>query len=170
MGSQRGSVLLTMLITLALIAGGAILLRMQLVSTRSASLVTDGLSALNCAEAGLVAARPAVAANFAGWSAALCNPPPPRGSGACVIGSPAAEPAWLAGVPHDVDGDGTADLALALVDNDDELPVDPLHDADSTIYLISTCTLRETRVQLSELLHYESASGTLTRRLWLRTE
>ena len=65
--------LITLMLTIGLIAGGAVLLRMQLVSTRSAGVVTEEIAALNCAESGLVAARPVVTAVAAGWdTASLC--------------------------------------------------------------------------------------------------
>lgn len=163
--------LITLMLTVGLLGGGAVLLRMQLVSTRSAGVVNEEIAALNCAESGLVAARPFVLANAAGWNtASLCNTPPPRGTGACIIGSPISEPAWLAAMPHDVDGDSTNDVVITLVDNDDELPNDPTVDADQTIHIISTCSIRGARAQVDEMVHYDAISATLTRKLWLRTE
>lgn len=160
--------LITLMLTVGLIAGGAVLLRMQLVSTQSAGVVSEEIAALNCAESGLIAARPFVTANVAGWTASLCNPPPPRGTGACIIGTPVSEPAWLAPMPHDIDGDGSNDVVITLVDNDDEIPRDPVLDVDQTIHIIATCDLRGARAQVDELVRYET--GALTRKLWLRTE
>lgn len=166
-----GALMITLLLTVGLIAGGAVLLRMQLVSTSSAGLVTEEITALNCAEAGVVAARPLVAANVAGWNtASLCNPPPPRGTGGCVIGTPISEPAWLSAMPHDLDGDGTNDVVVSLVDNDDETPSDLTVDTDQTIHIISTCNIRGSHAQVTELVHYDTATSSLTRKLWMRTE
>ena len=163
--------LITLMLTVGLIGGGAVLLRMQLLSTRSAGVVTEEIAALNCAEAGLVAARPFVTANVAGWNIALlCNPPPPRGTGGCLIGTPISEPAWLAAMPHDVDGDGTNDVVITLVDNDDEIPSDPTVDVDQMIHVIATCNLLGSRAQVDELVRYDSVTARLTRKLWLRTE
>lgn len=165
-----GALLVTLLLTVGLIAGGAVLFRMQLFSSRAAGLVTEEIGAQNCAEAGLIAARPMIASNFAIWNGALCNPTPPRGTGACVIGSAAAEPSWLSAIPHDIDGDSTNDITIALVDNDDESPSDLTQDTDATVHIIATCNLRGTRAQIDELVHYDSATTSLTRKMWIRTE
>lgn len=173
MGRQRdrGSALVTvMILAVVLLAGGAVLLGMQIRSTRSTGIVSEGLGALNCAESALAAARPLVAANVASWNTSLCNPTPPRGTGTCDVASPTSEPGWLSTLQHDIDGDGVNDIVITLVDNDDEVALDPLTDADSTIYIVATCKLRESRVQLMELVKRDAATGALTRKLWLRTE
>ncbi len=163
--------LITLMLTVGLIAGGAVLLRMQLVSTQSAGVVAEEIVALNCAESGLIAARPFVTANVAGWNtASLCNPTPPRGTGGCIIGTPASEPLWLAAMPHDVDGDSINDVVITLVDNADEIPSDLTIDVDQTIHIIATCNIRGVRAQVDELVHYDSVTTALTRKLWLRTE
>jgi hypothetical protein len=129
------------------------------------------MSGLSCAEAGLAAARAQTAANYATWTPSLCNPPPPRGTGVCVIGSPAAEPAWLRTpfVDHDLDNDGVDDFVLTLVDNEDADGM--TSDSDQQVYVISTCTkYPDHQVQVSELVRYDTVTGTLSRKLWVRSE
>ncbi|MGE3544187.1 MAG: hypothetical protein AB7L28_09645 [Kofleriaceae bacterium] len=134
-----------MLITSALLAGGAVLVSLQLLSTRSTGLVQSGTSALYCAEAGLSLARAAVAANYTNWNAALAA---------------GTEPAWLSSsaLSHDIDGDGVSDFTLRLVDNDDELPPasnNTAQDNDMRVFVVSTCMkYPETPKAVSELIHF----------------
>jgi hypothetical protein len=170
--AERGSALLiTMIIGIALLAGGAVLIGLQMSSTRSAGITKSKLNATYCAETGLANAHGLLATNHAGWNAALCNPPPPRGTGACVIGSPAAEPSWLRApaLPHDIDGDGTDDFILTIVDNEDD--GNPLADTDDQLLLISTCVADpEAPLRLTELIRYDPVSGKISRRAWLKTD
>src|SRR5258706_16321808 len=93
--SQRGSAMLvTMIIISSLLAGAAVLVSMQLASNRSSDVTRTGLAATYCAEAGLSAARQAVANNYADWQNQLA---------ACNGLYPGAEPAWVAGLNHDID-------------------------------------------------------------------
>ena len=141
---------LTMVVIAALLAGGAVLTSVQLSSTRSTTTIRETNAGLYCAEAGLAAARAAVVANVP-WGGSL-------GSG--------AEPAWLAGVNHDIDGDGKPDFAITLNDNDDD--ADPSTDADQTVYIVSTCLkFPDAATQVTELVN---VSGSPERRLWLRTQ
>ncbi len=160
-----------MMLIVALLGGGAVLLAMQLTSTRSTGITKATVTSRYCAEAGVSAAQPLVAANYAIWNASLCNPLPPRGTGACVIGSPAAEPIWLRSpaVSHDLDGDGTDDFVLTLVDNDDEPAANDLTvDSDKQITIVSTCIMQaESPTQVSELVRYDAVTHKLTRKLWL---
>ena len=148
---QRGSaMLITLLITAALIAGGAVLISIQLYSTRSTELVRSGTSALYCAEAGLSAARTTVAANYANWNAALAA---------------GTEPTWLSAsaFTHDIDGDGVGDFSLRLVDNDDELPPatnNTAQDNDLRVFVVSTCTkYAETPKAVAELIRYSGGGN-----------
>lgn len=170
---QRGSALLiTMILVFALLGGGAILLGLQLSSSKSAAATKRKLNSTYCAESGLASAHGLLAVNQAVWSPALCNPPPPRGTGACVIGSPAAEPAWLRSpaLPHDVDGDGVDDFILTLVDNDDG-DGNMNADTDNQIMLISTCIADpEAPLRLTELVRYDSVTGKVSRRAYLKTD
>jgi hypothetical protein len=149
---QRGSaMLITMVITSSLLAGAAVLVSMQLSSSRSSDITRSGLSATYCAEAGIAAARNAVAANYASWNAALtaCN-------GTC----PCTEPGWLQapGVNHDIDGDGVADYQLYIKDNDDEqLPStnDRKVDSDQRVFLVSQCIkYADTPKEVQELVEF----------------
>ena len=119
--------LVTMIIIAALLAGAAVLARMSMSSTRGSQMTRTSISSLHCAEAGLVAARPAVMASYGQWNAALAA---------------GTEPAWLAAAPHDIDGDGAPDFRITLKDNDDETaatPNDLTRDNDLTVFIVSTC-------------------------------
>jgi hypothetical protein len=151
---ERGSAMLvTLILIAALLAGAAVLVSMQVSSTRSSEVTRTGTSALYCAEVGLAAARPVVAANYATWKA----------GGATNFTLPTAtsptEPSWLAsgiGV-HDANGDGAgSDYVVYLVDNDDE-PVtqDYLTDNDLRVFIVSRCLLySENQKEVRELVQY----------------
>jgi hypothetical protein len=155
--------LVTLIVTSALLAGAAVLASMQLGSTRSSDLERSGLSALYCAEAGLSAARPVVAANYTNWATAL-------GSAAVGITS---EPAWLstginANCPttpycHDLDGDHVDDFSVYIKDNDDEIyPIvnNPAIDNDLRVWIVSKCTKYTDTVQEVEELVQWTGGGT----------
>lgn len=152
---ERGAAMLvTMLLIAALLAGGAVLLSLQLASTRSADLARTNITAVYCAEAGLSAARPIVAAQYAQWKTSLCTTPP------------CAEPAWLASAidawgTHDLDGDGVADFAVYLRDNDDELDTnDPTVDNDLRVFVVARCLMHpETPKQVDELVEHNGSFG-----------
>jgi len=145
---QTGSALLvTMILVIALLAGGAVLTNMQLSESRTSSMTRAKSSALYCAEAGLAAARASVAANYASWSSALGQ----------------SEPSWLAGIDHDLDDDGIADFTVTLRDNDDEPPPlanDLTRDNDLMVFVVSTCTkYPEVKVQVAELVRYNGGGN-----------
>lgn len=155
---QRGSaMLITMVIISSLLAGAAVLVSMQLVSNRSADITRSGLASTYCAEAGLSAARAAVAANYQQWNAELT---------ACNATYPCPEPAWLQapGINHDVDGDGAPDYQLYIRDNDDEqLPAinDVKVDSDQRVFIVSLCTkYADTPKEVMELVEF-SGGGTI---------
>jgi hypothetical protein len=135
--TQRGSAMLvTLIVIAALLAGGAILVHMEIDSTRSSDVSRVGMSALYCAEAGLAAAAPIVAQQQAQWQSALAM------SGSSTPDY--TEPTWLATDigSHDLDGDGVADFSVYLLDNDDEPPPatnDLTHDSDLAVYIVSRC-------------------------------
>jgi len=134
--AERGSAMLvTLVLTSALMAGAVALVHVQTSSTRTAEMTRAGISATYCAEAGLIAARNAVAANQGSWQAALAA------SAAASPNAP-AEPAFFASVAHDLDGDGSADFIVYLRDNNDELPPaddDQASDNDLQVYVVSRC-------------------------------
>jgi len=142
---QRGSAMLvTLILVSALIAGGAVLVSMQMSSNRGAEVTNTGVTALYCAEAGLAAARPVVIANYLSWAGNLGTN---------------TEPTWLSAIDHDVDNDGAAanDFTITLKDNDDELSGsnDLSTDQDLRIFVISTCNLfPDTPKQVMELVRY----------------
>ena len=150
-GSQRGSAMLvTMIIIAALLAGGGVLAKVQLSGTRSTGLHRTSIDAQYCAEAGLAAARPVVAASYAQWGTALAA------SGAATPDT--SEPAWLAaGIgSHDLDGDGVADFTVYIKDDVDELPPaddDPTRDQNLRVYIVATCLRHpETPTSVEELV------------------
>lgn len=128
--------LVTMVLSAALLAGAAALVHVQTVSTRSAGMTRTGISAGYCAEAGLIAAHNAVAANQASWGTALAA------SAAAAPNAP-NEPAFFASLDHDIDDDGSNDFIVYLRDNNDELPPasdDQANDNDLQVYVVSRCT------------------------------
>lgn len=151
---QRGTaILITMLLTVALLGGGAVLLGMQLSGTKSVDVSRTKTLALHCAEAGITAARQGVAAAYTSWAGQICNPPAPEGTGTCVIGGVAGEPAFLAGINRELDTppDG-ADFRIHLVDNDDG-DGNMAADNDLQVYVVSTCIkYGEIKQQVRELI------------------
>jgi len=137
--------LVTMIITAALLSGAAALASLQLASTRSAGVTREKISALHCAEAGLATARATVAANYAAWNAALGQ---------------STEPSWLASLDHDLDGDGSADFTLTLRDNFDETPENAQQDNDLSVYVVSTCAkYPDAHTEVVELVRYNGGGG-----------
>ena len=145
-GRERGSALLvTMIIVSALLAGAAVLVHMQMKSSRGAEMSRTMTSALHCAEAGLTAARPVVMTSYPQWNASL---------GMTV------EPAWLASVNHDIDGDNAADFRITLKDNDDDTPNDLTRDNDLTVYVLSTCIkYPDVYTQVAELVRFNGGGN-----------
>jgi Tfp pilus assembly protein PilX len=143
---ERGSALIvTMILMAALLAGAVALTSLQLHSTRNAGLARDRISALHCAEAGLVVAKATVAANYSLWNAAL---------------EAGTEPSWLASLDHDIDGDGVPDFTITLRDNDDEVPADPTRDNDLTVYVVSRCTkYADVSTEVVELVRYNGGGS-----------
>lgn len=151
---ERGSALMiTMILVVVMLAGGTALVRLGISATRSVDTVQDSKSSLHCAEAGLSAARTLVAASYTQWNASLCN--------GCVQSAPASEPAWLAGIDHDLDDNGTADFVITLVDNHDETGTnDPTRDNDLQVFMVSTCIQSaEVRKQVQELVRFNGAGN-----------
>jgi hypothetical protein len=150
---ERGSVIVVMMVLIAaLLAGGAVLASMQHSSSRGGETTHMTSAGLYCAEAGLTAVRSTVALN-APWTGSLGAP---------------TEPAWLAGVNHDIDGNGKPDFTITLRDNDDEAANDPAVDSDQTIYIVSTCIgYPDVNTQVAELVKF---SGPPERRLWIRLQ
>jgi hypothetical protein len=151
---QRGSAMLVTLIIIgALLAGAAVLVSLQLASNRSTDLTRSGMSALYCAEAGLAAARPVVAASYGQWGTALQD----SSSGTFT------EPSWIASaIDHDLDvpGGGAVDFDIYIFDNDDEPSAnDRAVDSDLSVYIVSTCRkYPDTQVQVRELVLYNGGT------------
>ena len=148
--SERGNAMLvTMIIIAALLAGAAVVVSMQVESTRASGITKQGLESLYCAEAGLAAAHSTVAANYGLWGTTLQADP---------TGS--TQPTWLddSAFSHDIDGDGVDDFVVTIKDNDDEVAPaanDPTTDIDTKIFIISTCIkYPDTPKQVMELVKY----------------
>ncbi len=137
--TERGSAMLVTLIIIAsLLAGAAVLVSMQLSSTRSSDLTRSGMASLYCAEAGLTATRTAVAANRTSWVGNI-------GTG--------VEPSWLASIDHDLDGDTLPDFRVTLQDDDDD--TDAVNDSNEKIFLVSRCIKYvDTQKVVMELIEY----------------
>lgn len=154
------AILITMIIIVGLLGGGAALLNVQMASSRSAATMKSKMTALYCAEAGLAAARSIVASSYSQWTGSLCNPSSPQGTGNCDPTSTAAEPSWLQAptLSHDIDGDGVADFTVAIVDNNDEVSPAANNmtlDNDLQVYVVSTCIKsNEMHLTVSELVQY----------------
>ncbi len=140
--------LVSMILMAALLAGATVLVTLQMSSNRNTELTKTGIKALYCAEAGLTAARAAVAANQADWGTYL-------GTG--------NEPSWLAtGIANDVNGDGVGpDFRITLADNYDETGTDnPNVDSDGKIFVVSQCLLyADTPREVRELVDYTTVSN-----------
>ncbi len=146
---QRGSAMfVTLTMVSTLVAGTAALVGIQLKQQKSNDITRSNMSALYCAEAGLAAARPLVAANYALWNASLGQ---------------STEPSWLSSINHDLDGDGVPDFTITLKDNDDELPPltnNPLQDNDLQVFVVSTCIkYADTPKQVEELVLYNGGGS-----------
>ena len=148
---QRGSAMLVTLVLIAAIIGGAaVVVSMQLSSTKSADVTKAGMTSLYCAEAGLAIAHATVAANKANWNSAL----------ALSATGDYTEPTWLSSAfSHDLDGDGVSDFSLYLKDNDDETGTNDLAaDTDGRVFIMSRCTkYADNPKQVGELV--EAAGG-----------
>jgi hypothetical protein len=176
---ERGTaILITMIITIALLGGGAVLVGMQMSSTRSTDVTRSNMTALYCAEAGLNAARKKVGQAYTTdgtWGSALvvgsaCTNDAGCSGGALCIGVGAGsfcitQPAYLdaSNIDHDLDAADavtTDDFKVMLVDNEDEIGFANNYglDNDLQLYIISTCTkFPDNKKQVRELIRYKPA-------------
>lgn len=154
--SERGSAMLvTLIIVAALLAGVAVIVSMQLTATKSTELTRSGLAALHCAESGLAIARTEIGSNRANVNTHLGGYP----------ASATIQPAFLTTfmgettpARNDLDGDGSADFVIYIVDNDDD--ADYTTDSDRRIWLIARCIkYADTPKEVRELAEFPSASG-----------
>jgi hypothetical protein len=149
--------LVTVVIIVALLAGGAVLVQLQVASNRQTGITSTGLSSLYCAESGLAAARPVVAANYAGWATFLGTNTEPTWLNPGCVGTGCAP-----GINHDIDGDGKPDFVITLVNNADHNPLTPTIDNDLQIFIVSTCinpNYPDVQKQVEELVYF-SGGGT----------
>jgi hypothetical protein len=136
---------LVLVVVLALLVGGAILLSLQMGSTKQAGMAADQRGSTYCAEGGLAAARLVLLANYAGWALAL-------------DADPGNDPAWYP-ITGDLDGNGVVDFAVTIRDNDDEAAPaanDPTADVDLRVFADARClTYVDSPRTVTELLRYQ---------------
>ncbi len=144
---QRGSVMVLVLIILvALLAGAAVVLNLQMSSTKQVGLVSQARASLFCAEAGLSQGKTIMGANYALWNDILDT-------------DTSNDPSWYP-IRGDIDDppDGIADYEVTVKDNDDELPPaanDTTRDNDLKIFIVSKCLkYPETPREVLELVVY----------------
>lgn len=143
--------LVTMILITALLAGAVVLSRMQLTSTRGVDVTLQSRKSFNCAEAGVVSARTIVASNFNRWDEALASYPATN------------EPQWIKDAigSHDLDGDGSDDFQVYLLDNDDETsgPIDATKNNDLQVFIVSTCIANtDMPKEVRELIEYNGGT------------
>lgn len=139
--------LVTMILMSVILSGAAVMVSMQMSSTRNAGMTRAKMSSVYCAEAGLVTARTAVATNYAKWNEAL-------------EAEPDTEPDWLASLNHDLDGDLAPDFRLTLRDNHDDTPDDQTRDNDLAVYIVSTCIkYPDTPTEVIELVRHSGGGN-----------
>lgn len=152
-----GAMMMTLIVVAALLGGAAVLVSLQLGSNKATDVTRSGLTALYCAEAGLSAARPYVAANYAQWnsSGGMCTATDQSTCGAT---------SWLStmiGI-HDLDGDSAADFIVYLRDNNDEkspVPNDLATDDDQKVFIVSKCIkFADNYKQIQELVEFNGAT------------
>ncbi len=148
---QRGSAMLvTMIIISALLAGAAVLVSMQMGSNKATDLERNGLAALYCAEAGLIASHNTVVNNYSSWNGSLCT----TADALCT------QPSWLGDTAfsHDLDGDNVDDFEVYLRDDDDEVDPtanNPALDINNKIFIVSRCKkYPDTPKEVEELILY----------------
>ncbi len=154
--------LVLLIVIVVLLAGGAVVASMHVGNTREADLSKTSMSATYCAEAGLAAAIPVIAANHLLWAANLCTTRPY---------STCAQPALLgpAAFNHDLDGDGVADVEVVIADNDDEVPNNNTVDVDQKLFVSARCLkFSDANREVTELVDFSGPAP--IRQLYLRTQ
>ncbi len=125
-GERGAALIVTIILISALLAGGMLAIYLMVADTRSAQYINEGRGALFCAESGLAGAREYITNNANDWPDML---------NADAGDDPDGYP-----VEGDLDGDEVMDWHVELRDNDDEFPTnDPTVDADSVVFMVSTC-------------------------------
>ena len=141
------AMVLVITVLAALLAVGALLLRLQLNSTNSTSLLLDKRQAHYCAEAGLAMGQAIVPTKLSEWNDVL-------------DGSPF--PSWYP-IRGDIDGDGIDDYEVTIKDNVDEsgsLTNDPTRDNDLAVFVISECIKwPDSPKRLMTLVKYQVGTG-----------
>jgi Tfp pilus assembly protein PilX len=132
---DRGGVTLLLIVVLILLAAlvGALAVRGSFTDLRMSGSERVARTSFYCAEAGLNAARPTVAANYAQWNEMLAG----------TVQGGAARP-YTGTISGGIGAGGSSsDYKVWIKDNKDEpptLPDNPQVDNDLTVILISICT------------------------------
>ena len=148
--NERGSIMMVVAsILIALLAGGAIAVYVQVSSTRSTRFLVEARASLYCAEAGLAAARNIIGQSINEWPAIL-------------DADPSNDPGWYP-ITGDLDGDGVNDYEVTVRDNDDELPPDandPNTDNDLALFISSRCIrYPESPREVFEMIKFETGGS-----------
>lgn len=159
--AERGSAMLvTLIIITALLAGGAVLVSLQMASSRSADLARTGASSLFCAEAGLSAVRKVIGESpHANWPNWLCQQTDISKCNMTDDGFTTALNGLIAN--RSIDGDGTADFEVFIRDNDDEPGLtDITVDNDLRIFIGARCLKYPDNVKVvEELVEYNQGTS-----------
>lgn len=131
-GERGSAIVVTLIVVIALLAGSAIVVALQVSGTRATALSKTGRQALFCAEAGLAAARATIKAKYSDLVTVLNPASPP--------------PTWYP-IRGRIDGATVsstlpAEFEVTIRDNDDELTGaanDLTRDNDLRVFVVSTC-------------------------------
>ncbi len=155
-GERGSAMLVTLILIAALLAGVAVLVSMQLTTTKSTEQTRVGAMSLHCAEAGLAATRGIAAASKAGIVTHL--------AAATYAESLPAQwqviPSFIStSYPtlRDIDGITGNDVDIWIIDNE-ESDNNYALDADSRVWLISRCTkYPDNPKEVRELIEFAGA-------------
>jgi Tfp pilus assembly protein PilX len=143
---QRGGITLLLIMVLIVLSAmlGALAVRGSTNELRLAGSQRTNRAGFYCAEAGLNAARPILAANVGQWNTIFAL------ASTATMTLPVGSVTYP--ITGDIDGDGNADYQVTLRDNYDEFPTSlPLVDNDLAAIMKSVC--------ISSTLQTGSASG-----------
>jgi hypothetical protein len=127
MRRDRGGVTLLLILVLLAFAAlvGALAVRGATGDLQMSATQRAGRSSFYCAEAGLNAARPILAANYGQWNSIFAT---------------GVAAGFTYPVTGDLDADGNSDYSVTISDNVDEFPTNnPNVDSDLTAVITSTC-------------------------------
>jgi hypothetical protein len=153
---QRGSAMLvTLILIAALLAGVAVLVSMQLSTTKATEVTRMGSMALHCAESGLAATHVLVGQNKTAVTAHLLAAPYTSESVADGTGWKVT-PSFITSTYRDFDGGGD-DVNIYIIDNLDSNALYTV-DTDNRVWLVSRCTkYPDSPKEVRELIEFGSS-------------